>query len=230
MQGLSTDHVHIVRLASENVGYAPTLRCILDDNERARAERFVSELDRRRFVVAHAQMRIVIAAFLHVPPVAIRFSVGSHGKPQLSDRRIDLRFSLSHSGEQALLALAIGREVGIDIEQVRSVEVLDLARHCFSQREYETLESFSPDQRLQAFFRGWTRKESLVKARGDGLSCSLRDFDVSLDETARDLLVGWRLSPNECGRWTMRSVAADAGYAAAITVEGQGWRLVDWHL
>jgi 4'-phosphopantetheinyl transferase len=235
MRPLSQGSVRVFYLALEDDGNLPALWSLLDEDERTRAGRFAAEKSRRRFVMAHGQMRVILGAVLDESAADIRFSRAEYGKPFVSDRRIDLRFSLSHSGERALLALAVGREIGVDIEQCQAVDVLELARQCFSRREYGTLQLLPASQRLDAFYRGWTRKESLVKARGDGLFCPLRDFDVNLEEASGDLLVGWRLADDDGGRWAIRSLPVDAVYAAAITVEGGswedtsggGWELVD---
>src|SRR5262245_47220358 len=73
---------------------------LLDDAERARADRFVFERDRRRFVTAHAWVRVVLSRCLECPPETLRFAAGPRGKPHLADPAVDLRFNLSHAGER----------------------------------------------------------------------------------------------------------------------------------
>src|SRR6185436_5816324 len=90
---------------------------LLDEAERMRAERFVFERDRRRFVTAHAWVRVVLGRCLDCRPETVRFETGPRGKPHLADTAVDLRFNLSHAGERALLAVTRGLEVGVDIEQ-----------------------------------------------------------------------------------------------------------------
>ena len=222
---LSRDFVHVVKFPLDIDGGMADMASVLDGQERDRATRFVQDCDRRRFVVAHVLMRLVLARCLQVPAASLRFSIGAHGKPGLVGADVDLRFNLSHAGERALLGVALGREVGIDIEQERPVEALSIARRYFSPAEYQVLASLPEERRTAAFFRGWTRKESFIKARGDGLLRPLDGFDVSLENTAPQLLLGSRDSPSAPDQWTMVAVAVDAGYAGAITAEGKGWRL-----
>jgi len=151
----------------------------------------------------------------------------AHGKPQLAGVSRGVRFSLSHSGECALLAISVGREVGVDVEEHRPVDFLSLARSAFSPHERAALEELPMNEHADAFYRCWTRKESFIKARGDGLSFPLDGFDVSLDADAAQLLIACPASPEDVSRWTIRNLPANPGYSAAITVEaGSGHILI----
>jgi 4'-phosphopantetheinyl transferase len=206
---------------------ATKLRVILDGAERLRAAAFVYEVHRQRFTVAHAALRLALAHMAARSPRALRFRNGAYGKPELADPDNGLRFNLSHAGSRALIAVARGREVGIDIEQERLVEPLELSRLCFSRRERSALQRLSASERLHAFFRGWTRKESFIKANGRGFSYPLDSFDVSLDESPENVLLAYLPADDEPERrWQMQSVGVEARFAAAITVEGTDWRLV----
>ena len=81
---------------------------------------------------------------------------------------------------------------------------------------------------MRGFYRVWTRKESFVKALGDGLSCPLSAFDMSVDETSNSALLGCDLAGVDMSNWTTVPIATAPGYAAALTVSGLGWRLVEW--
>jgi 4'-phosphopantetheinyl transferase len=199
---------------------------LLDAIEFDRARRFVRESDRARFIVAHALTRRVLSRYLGVSPASFTFGAGPHGKPYLLEPASDIRFNLSHAADRGLLAVSRGRELGIDIEQEKPIDVLALAARCFSQREGAALASFPEEDRLTAFYRGWTRKESFVKANGVGLSFPLQEFDVSLEEMPGNLLLNDETGLTVRNRWTIRSLCAPAGFAAAIAVEGTGWRLV----
>ncbi len=194
---------------------------LLDDEERARAARFVRDADRRRFVVSHSAVRRLLASVLGARPRDLRFEAGRHGKPRLSAPARDVRFSLSHSGDHALVALAIGRDVGVDIECWRPIEILPLARRFFAATECARIEPLDPPARPAAFFRVWTRKESFVKATGRGLSFPLRDFDVDPDGRGDDPVVLRADGEHAPGAlWTIRSLDAPDGCSAALAVEG----------
>jgi 4'-phosphopantetheinyl transferase len=204
-------HVWRIDLARARVDQAA-----LSDEEQARAARFLLERDRRRFVASHAALRRILTRYLG--PVAPRFADGPHGKPFLDGAA--LRFNLSHSGELALVAVADGREVGVDVEAVRELDLAGMARVSFSPRERAALFALPPDERLPAFFRCWTRKEAHLKATGFGLALPLDGFDVSLgpDEPAR--LVATRPDPDEARRFSLLHLDVGPGYAAAVEVAG----------
>jgi 4'-phosphopantetheinyl transferase len=221
--------VHVVRFdLTADEDYAGTL-ALLDPHERARAVRFRDGAHRRAFVAAHAATRVALGRCLDIPPAGLRFAYGPRGKPELAGSLSDLRFNLSHAGDRSMLAIAVGRAVGIDIEREREIEALDIARRFFSPLEQSALASTSPDGRLAAFYRCWTRKESFIKASGDGLSRPLSAFDMSLDDEHGDsLLLACRDAPEDVARWTTVPLRAEPGYHAALTVEGHGWRLIEW--
>jgi 4'-phosphopantetheinyl transferase len=199
----------------------------LDPGEHARAERFYFEEDRRRFVASHGALRTVLGSYLAAPPEQVAFGYDAHGKPfviQAADI-IPLRFNLSHSHEMALMGVARGRQIGVDVERIRpALADEQMARRFFSPPEVEALLSFPAEQQAGAFFRCWTRKEAYLKARGDGLSFPLDQFDVSLsaEEPALLSVGGDRLA---AARWRLADPGEFPGYAAALAAEGHGWRL-----
>jgi 4'-phosphopantetheinyl transferase len=191
---------------------------LLSDAERERASRFAFDRDRRRFIVARARLRQLLAARLGVGPEAVELRYGAHGKPALAGRfaHSDLRFNVSHCDDVAVYALSSGCEVGIDVEAVRMMgDADDLAARFFSRRENEAYQALDPCDRPLGFFHCWTRKEAFIKALGDGLSHPLDGFDVSLapGEPARVLRV--ENTPGDAG-WSLQSLSPAPGYVAAV--------------
>jgi len=162
---------------------------------------------------------------------SVRFRYGSYGKPELiiESCNEELCFNVSHSHGLALYAISLNRQVGVDIERLRSDFSVDLvARQFFSKRENLALSAMAPNEKLQAFFACWTRKEAYIKAKGKGLSIPLDQFDVSINP--KDLESPLRIhgDPLESCRWSLQSLNPGHGYFAAVAAEKRRWRLKCW--
>jgi 4'-phosphopantetheinyl transferase len=207
---------------------ARSLLQILAPDERNRAERFHFPSDRRHFINARGMLRVLLGRYLGMPPAGLQFCYGPFGKPSLAPQfgGDTLRFNVSHSHELALYALTRGREIGIDIEYIRAGFAGDeMAEGFFSPREVETLRALPEDLKTQAFFNCWTRKEAYVKARGEGLSLPLKQFDVAFTPGERASLLYVQDAPSEPLRWSLRELTPAADYAAALVVEGRDCRV-----
>ena len=90
------------------------------------------------------------------------------------------------------------------------------------------LRALSAEVQREAFFNCWTRKEAYLKARGEGLSLPLDQFDLSLAPGEPAALLDTRPDPAEAARWSLQDLTAAPGYAAALAVAGHGWRLACW--
>jgi 4'-phosphopantetheinyl transferase len=193
------------------------LASVLDEDEAMRASRFRFDKHRAEFIIARGLLRHLLARFTDASPAAIRFSYGPRGKPEMSSR--PLRFNLSHSGGLVLYAFALDRELGVDIEHCRDMTDLEsIARRFFATKEVDELLSLPLEERPAAFFRCWTRKESFVKAVGDGLYLPLDSFRVSLRPGEPASILE---EPNDTGqRWRLTDVTPLEGYAAALITEG----------
>jgi len=203
---------------------------ILSQDERMRAARFHFERDRRRFIIGRGTLRMLLSLYLDMEPDQLKFHYGTYGKPYL-DQAGDsaIKFNLAHSQELAVYAVTLGREIGIDVEYIKHIpEMEDIAARFFSKRENAVLKSLPTDQKQDAFYNCWTRKEAYIKAIGEGLSHPLDQFDVSLTpgEPARLLRVEGDME--EVSRWQLKALTPAPGYVAALAVEGHGWRLQSW--
>ena len=197
--------------------------------EESRARRMASPRRRREFLVARGALRRVLADALGIDPLLLPIREGTHGKPDLVPRRPDLPpigFNLSHSGDRFVVALALGMDPGIDVELIRPRRSLDLlARECFSPAEQRAVAGDSDP--MHAFYRVWSRKEAVIKADGRGISIGLDRFDVSVGEPAAVLDARWvGAVPGEAARWSLRSLDAGPGYAAAVAVRRPGAKVV----
>src|SRR5262249_40351621 len=90
---------------------------LLDSAERLRAERVRFANDGRRFALRRGWLRTVLSTYTGRPAEALRFQLSPHGKPALADPgEPSLEFNLSHSRDLAVLAVASGRRLGVDVE------------------------------------------------------------------------------------------------------------------
>jgi 4'-phosphopantetheinyl transferase len=204
----------------------------LSVDERERADRFHFDRDRDHFIVARGVLRNILGLYLNREPASLSFEYSSHGKPLLAPaaHRDAISFNLSHSDGIALYVMARDRAVGVDVEFIRSGPRSEqIAERFFSLHEVATLRALPVTLQRYAFFLCWTRKEAYIKARGEGLSLPLDQFDVSLTPGEPAELIGTRPDPLEAGRWSLRNLTPETpGYAAAVAVGGGGWSLALW--
>ncbi len=220
---LGDDEVHVWRAPLDLVGPAlDHLIRTLGDDERARADRFRFDRDRHRFVAGRGVLRAILARYLASPPSRIRLGYGPWGKPMLAlePGAPDLRFNLSHADGIILVAIARGRELGVDVERVAPGRATAaMIERCLTHREVAALRALQPDKQAEAFFRCWTRKEAVLKGRGEGLTLSPRSVEVSLDEDGPPALLAIAGDAAEASRWSLRDLGAGVGYVAALAVD-----------
>jgi phosphopantetheinyl transferase len=160
--------------AAENDGLQENL-CLA---EHQRAAHIRGQRQRMRWVRSRGVLRALLGRYLDCDPRELRFWLGAHGKPALSDGptardgptaetgpRDGLRFNLSHSGELMLVAVSTGREVGVDVERAR---------------ERYTVE----------FLRAWTTHEATIKCRGLALAATAPPSSPEADLWITELDLG----------------------------------------
>jgi 4'-phosphopantetheinyl transferase len=226
---IEAHEVHVVHFRLDEIPAAARTN-MPDRAEHTRAERFVLQRDRRRFLTARIVLRAVLGQLLDRRPEHIRFTTTPHGKLNLADDAFDLRFNISHSGERAVLAVALGREVGVDIEENRPIDTLRLARRFLAAGEIRALEETCALDRTTAFFRCWTRKEAFVKAIGTGLSYPLDAFEVSVAGDGPQLLRTCARDPDATRQWRIVSLPTERTHAAALAAGGLTWDVMHWTL
>ena len=195
----------------------------LSPEEHGRAERFRVSEPRRQFVFGRALLRQLLGACLNVEPVTLTFGYHPRGKPFLAQSALnsDLRFNLSHSGRLVAIALAHGREVGVDLE---SIHRLDdwwlLAERIFSSRELCELRALPASKQREAFFNGWTRKEAYLKATSEGLTDDhLPTIEVTLVPGQKPRLLRLPAGLEGARQWTIQDIPLPPDFAGAVAFE-----------
>lgn len=218
---------------ADSAAAAGPLLQVLEEGEQARWSRFLRQEDRGLYLAGHAALRLVLAAHLQRPARDIRFSTvcrycgRDHGKPRLQGADEDLEFSLSHSGFRAVLAVARGLPLGIDVEHVKPErDRASLIAAVLSESERPAIEDLPAPEQGRAFLRYWTRKEALLKATGHGLAVAPASITVTAHDEAPALISWTAESPLEAPAHLF-DLAAPADYVAALAVLGARPRLVE---
>jgi 4'-phosphopantetheinyl transferase len=246
---LAGDIVHVVRL---NLHADPSrierMRSVLSPDELTRADRYNFDEPRQRFIVCRAALRQLLGECLNREAGSLAFTYGPHGKPMLmagntkapltlalspqgrgegTGGQTQFDFSVSHSADLALIAITVGRRVGVDVERHDAkVRIHKLATRFFSPREAAELASLPECDQLVGFYRGWTCKEAYLKATGFGLSFPLSKFTVALNPHSPVSLQEVTDLPDEAARWQMHSLNVADDFSAALLVETSSRELV----
>jgi 4'-phosphopantetheinyl transferase len=209
---------------------------VLDENEHARSQRFVSDKLASLFIQAHGGMRLLIGRCLNTDAAELRFRTGAAGKPALvmpaglprmGDVVVPVQFNLSHSGELAALAIASGIEVGVDIEAHRPVEG-GLAHRFFDPEEARQLDGIEDEETRRAvFFALWTAKEACLKATGWGIAEGLETFAFEVSGHAPVSLKLVR-TPDRAGppdAWFVQNFEVAPGHTGTVALRADGRRV-----
>lgn len=221
------DEVHVwavnLKAAGDDIG---VWKGRLSPQERQRAERFKFSDDRRRYIVAHVALRDILSAYLKVPGERLQFTESENGKPSLARVATEggIEFNLSHSHEKALIAVARGRVVGVDIEFVKiDFAFAEVATHFFTVREQAALTALPPILQRRSFYKCWTCKEAFLKAKGVGLSGALDEVEIICD-------AGNRVEIHAAvPGWWLTAIDACDGYEGALVVEGGPAPILGYH-
>jgi len=221
--GLRPDEVVVFRAPLDEAA-APSLAPLLSREEEARAARFAFPRERARFTVSRGRLRLLLGRLAGVEPMDLAIETTPGGKPRLAgEAGARLRFSVSHSGALWACATALGREVGLDLEEIRTDREIDrLAERTFAPAEAAAIRALPEGERAAAFHRCWTRKEAWLKARGSGIADAipLDSFEVEVRPGQPARVLATRPDPSDAARWSLHDLDLGPGFAGAACVEG----------
>ncbi|MDO5758107.1 MAG: 4'-phosphopantetheinyl transferase superfamily protein [Rhodobacterales bacterium] len=187
----------------------------LSADEHARAARFVFARDRDRYIAGRARLRNILGQYLGRAPGDIVFHYGPYGRPEVDG----IGFNLAHTGDTALLAVATGPVLGVDIEAPRAIS-MDVAEAHFSKPEIAALKALPREQQIDGFYRCWTRKEAYLKARGTGISTDLASFAVTLGPAEPPRLL--TCASGDADVWSLYHLAPAPGLVGALAIRSAG--------
>ncbi|MBI4704989.1 MAG: 4'-phosphopantetheinyl transferase superfamily protein [Deltaproteobacteria bacterium] len=203
-------------------GLLPAYAELLGAGERDELVRYGLERDRVLHLVSWALARTVLSRLVPgVAPAAWRFAAGPYGRPEIAapEPPAPLRFNLSHTRGLAACAVAVGRDVGVDVEQVRPRAYWAIAESFFAPAEVAALRAAPASELADRFFALWTLKEAYAKARGMGLTIGLDRFGFALGapDGGDRIDIAAELG-DEAGSWQFARLSPTAEHRLALAV------------
>ena len=199
---------------------------LLDRVERARLHELRVEAERRRYVAAHALLRLVVAETTGRSAYDLTFVStcptcgGPHGKPVLAGEDEEgPHVNLSHAGDRVVVAVTRAGPVGVDVERHDATLFDGFDDFALSTAERAGIARLPSHRLAGARAQTWVRKEAILKATGHGLTVPLTDLEVSApDEPAR--LVAWRDGPIPVAAVHVDDIEVGDAYSAAVALVG----------
>lgn len=222
--------VHVWRCALDSISPSVEGRdACLSADERTRSAQFIAPLERRRFILSRIALRHVLADYHGVAASDLPLAREPGGRPFVEGAE-RLRFSLSHSGGVALIAVA-DVAVGVDVERVRPVaRAAAIARRIMHPETVALLESLPQSEFEDSFLDAWTQREAHVKAVGGGLfrTPDVLPFDPRLPH---DATVHRLVSREDGVQWSVARFLPYHSTRAALAAPGpvRAVRIMDWN-
>jgi 4'-phosphopantetheinyl transferase len=180
---------------------------ILSREEKNKTRNYRFARDQSRYIISHGILRYILAAYVEDWPSSLKFNRNRFGKPHLITQTEGerVRFNMSHSKDMVSFIISGKHEVGIDLEFIDyDFDWHIMAKQYFSPQEMGWLELLPLQDRVNAFYFLWTRKEALLKLLGIGLT----GIDQFGDQALSDLL----------NKHTLVSLQLEGNYQCSLAV------------
>ena len=135
--------------------------------DRARAADLSDLTVRAEWVATHIALRLLIERAAGTQWRRATFMRSERGKPHLDGA--PLAFSISHAPGLALIGLAPGGSIGVDVERTRRVRVGEARRARIEAAGAALSNEPLPAEGSARFLQAWVRLEAVAKADGCGI-------------------------------------------------------------
>ena len=149
----------------------PELLPLVSQDRRNTSLKYRFDDDKKRSLLAHILLSHAVMEAGYDIAIPVEPITDENGKPHLFHNNGEIHFSLSHSGQYAVCAIA-DSPIGVDIEQIRENRP-EIAERFFNSAELKYIND------AESFYRIWTLKEGYMKAVGLGMKLPLDSFIVS---------------------------------------------------
>ena len=188
-QKLSDNEIHLWSINPQKITEQrklDSLKTLLNKAEQEKVQRYRLTKAQHDALITRAFVRSVLALYTDLKAQDLIFEITEHGKPELCNSSLPLRFNLSHNNNLIICAVCLNHDIGCDVESLsRKISVNSIAKRYFSANEYQSLQALPPATQQARFFEYWTLKEAFVKATGLGISQGLDTFSFQIGTTAQ---------------------------------------------
>lgn len=224
---LARDAVDLWYVFPEELGEEDLSACrrYLSPDEKDHLVRLSLEKVHRQFLVTRALVRNVLSRYAATHPLAWTFTKNRYGRPEVAgpDGVPPLAFNVSHTSGLVAVAVALDREVGVDVEdEKRSGQTIEIADRFFSAAETAELRSQPAGSQRERFFEYWTLKESYIKARGMGLSIPLDQFSFHLAPGAKPRISFDPRLADDPASWQFEELRLSERHPVAVAIRRRG--------
>ena len=168
--------VYIVNLNNCKLLIPQFWECISAE-ERSQANKYYTSNLSDLYIISHGILRCILSYYTKQLPQEIEFIHNKYGKPFLKNH--NFQFNMSHSNDIVNYIIALDHKVGIDIEvHNNTLDIQEFSDLVFTPAEREFFTILEAKERLKFFYNLWTKKESLIKACGQGLSYPLNTIEA----------------------------------------------------
>lgn len=220
-------HVWIIEPAEVNDSeLIAKLKSLLSTSEIEKVQRHRLPKSQHDALITRAFVRSVLSQYAPIKAQDLIFNNGSHGKPELQNPPIALRFNLSHNDNLIVCAVCLNNNIGCDVESLsRKISIEAIAKRYFSAQEYKSLIALPQALQQHRFFEYWTLKEAFVKTTGLGISQGLESFSFSVGQASSPdyndkikLSFSQPLNEINSGDWYSRLLYPDVNNCIAVCI------------
>ncbi len=150
----------------------------LSDYEQSQAKGFINNSLREKYISSHGILRYLLSFYANTKPQDIKYFFNPFGKPFLKNN-LSIQFNMSHAKDYAVYIIALDSLVGIDIEwKDKENNLDDISEIVLNDQGLTFFRKLKDQEKLNAFYSIWTKKEAIIKAIGEGLSYPLKAINV----------------------------------------------------
>jgi 4'-phosphopantetheinyl transferase len=195
---------------------------LLAQNEIKKFAQYPNPQYSRQCILSRGFLRELLSSYLEIPPREIIIEDSKYKKPEIKNALNELEFNVSHSQDKIIIAIAMGRKVGVDLEKLDlNKDWQNIYPLVFSEQEQNQLTSLIPEQQISAFYRGWTQKEAFLKAIGSGFNLNPQEFSFDLDSESVPTLIRSRRS-DDLKHWELQVIPELDSYIGMLAYERKG--------